>query len=102
LFAYLVPCLAAFFLVYVLMPVAYRLAWRTGLLDIQVGRKGHARLMPLSGGLAIYVGVVVVTSFLRACKNCWRLVGSMKGATLLYLISLLFSVFSLLLFWFIP
>jgi UDP-GlcNAc:undecaprenyl-phosphate GlcNAc-1-phosphate transferase len=63
LFAYLVPCLAAFFLVYVLMPAANRLAWRTNLLDMPVGRKSHARPMPLSGGLAMYIGVAVVTSF---------------------------------------
>jgi len=57
---YLVPCLASFFLVYVLMPVAKRLAWKTRLLDMPMGRKRHLRPMPLSGGLAMYVGTAVV------------------------------------------
>lgn len=57
---YLVPCLAAFFLVYLLMPVAKRLAWKTKLLDIPIGRKGHERPMPLSGGLGMYAGTAII------------------------------------------
>jgi UDP-GlcNAc:undecaprenyl-phosphate GlcNAc-1-phosphate transferase len=52
------------------MPVANRLAWRTNLLDMPVGRKGHARPMPLSGGLAMYVGVAVVTCFFAGMQKC--------------------------------
>jgi UDP-GlcNAc:undecaprenyl-phosphate GlcNAc-1-phosphate transferase len=60
LLLYLVPCLAAFFLVYVLMPAAKWLAWKTRLLDLPIGRKGHDRPMPLSGGLAMFVGTAII------------------------------------------
>jgi UDP-GlcNAc:undecaprenyl-phosphate GlcNAc-1-phosphate transferase len=53
--------LAAFFLVYLLMPLAKRLAWTFWLVDMPVGRKAHDRPMPLSGGIAMFVGIIVIT-----------------------------------------
>ncbi|MFY0546224.1 MraY family glycosyltransferase [Brevibacillus sp. H7] len=66
---YLVPCLAAFFLVNVLMPLAKKLAWKTDLLDIPVGRKGHDRPMPLSGGLAMFAGAAITIVFFAGVQK---------------------------------
>ncbi|WDV96070.1 MraY family glycosyltransferase [Brevibacillus parabrevis] len=61
--------LSTFFLVYLLMPLAYRLAWKTKLLDMPRGRKGHSKPMPLSGGLAMFVGLLLVTSFFAGAQK---------------------------------
>jgi UDP-GlcNAc:undecaprenyl-phosphate GlcNAc-1-phosphate transferase len=58
-----------FFLVWLLMPAARAIAWKTKLLDIPQGRKGHTRPMPLSGGLAMFVGVAVVTIFFAGLQK---------------------------------
>jgi UDP-GlcNAc:undecaprenyl-phosphate GlcNAc-1-phosphate transferase len=55
--------LAAFFLVTLFMPLAKRWAWKIRLVDMPTGRKAHARPMPLSGGIAMYIGVAAVTCF---------------------------------------
>jgi UDP-GlcNAc:undecaprenyl-phosphate GlcNAc-1-phosphate transferase len=67
--AYLVPGLAAFFLVYLLLPAACRLAWKTNLVDMPQGRKAHARPMPLCGGLAMFAGVGLVTIFFAGVQK---------------------------------
>ncbi len=54
---------------YLLMPLAYRLAWKTKLLDMPRGRKGHSKPMPLSGGLAMFVGLLLVTSFFAGAQK---------------------------------
>jgi UDP-GlcNAc:undecaprenyl-phosphate GlcNAc-1-phosphate transferase len=46
--------------VYVLIPCAKRLAWRFRLVDMPIGRKAHTKPMPLSGGIAMYVGIMIV------------------------------------------
>ena len=78
--SYLVPGLSAFFLVLLFMPAARRLAWKTKLLDVPRGRKGHARPMPLSGGLAMFAGVAVVSIFFAGVQ---KLVAVLLGGSLL-------------------
>lgn len=41
--------------------MAKKLAWKFRLIDMPVGRKAHAKPMPLSGGIAIYLGSVLIT-----------------------------------------
>ncbi|GIO07962.1 undecaprenyl-phosphate alpha-N-acetylglucosaminyl 1-phosphate transferase [Brevibacillus reuszeri] len=69
LFTYIVSGLSTFFIVYLLMPVANWMAWKTKLLDIPKGRKGHSRPMPLSGGLAMFVGLLIVTTFFAGAQK---------------------------------
>jgi UDP-GlcNAc:undecaprenyl-phosphate/decaprenyl-phosphate GlcNAc-1-phosphate transferase len=56
---YLVGCLFAFFVVYLLIPVTKRLALQLGVVDRPNARKIHQTPIPLSGGLAIYVGSIL-------------------------------------------
>jgi len=58
---YLVPFLASFFIVYLLIPVAKQWAWKVRLIDMPIGRKAHQKPMPLSGGIAMYIGFVAVS-----------------------------------------
>jgi UDP-GlcNAc:undecaprenyl-phosphate GlcNAc-1-phosphate transferase len=69
LLPYVVSGLSTFFLVYLLMPIAHWLAWKTKLLDVPKGRKGHNRPMPLSGGLAMFVGVLVMIIFFAGVQK---------------------------------
>jgi len=56
---YLVASLFTFFLVYLFIPVTKRLALQFGVVDQPNARKIHKRPIPLSGGLAIYLGTVL-------------------------------------------
>lgn len=56
---YLVVSLFTFLVVYLLIPVTKRLAIRFGMVDRPNGRKIHQRPIPLSGGLAIYIGTMI-------------------------------------------
>jgi len=60
---YLYALAFAFTLVFVLVPIVRSLAIRVGFVDRPTRRKIHAEPVPLSGGVAIFAGVVV-TSFL--------------------------------------
>ncbi|MED1914469.1 MraY family glycosyltransferase [Bacillus thuringiensis] len=51
------------------MPVANWLAWKTKLLDMPKGRKGHSRPIPLSGGLAMFVGLLLVSTFFAGAQK---------------------------------
>ncbi|HJV47415.1 MAG TPA: MraY family glycosyltransferase [Bacillota bacterium] len=55
---YLVVCLFAFFIVYLLIPVTKRWATQFGVVDQPNSRKIHQTPIPLSGGLAIYIGSI--------------------------------------------
>lgn len=55
---YLVVCLFTFFVVYLLTPVTKRWALRWGMVDQPNARKIHRSPIPLSGGIAIYIGTV--------------------------------------------
>ncbi len=65
---YLVPFLSAFFLVYLLIPLAKRVAWKIRLVDMPIGRKAHEKPMPLSGGLAMFSGIALISLLLAGVK----------------------------------
>jgi UDP-GlcNAc:undecaprenyl-phosphate GlcNAc-1-phosphate transferase len=48
----------SFFLVLILVPIARRIALKIGFVDRPTHRKVHSSPIPLSGGLAIYIGVI--------------------------------------------
>ena len=52
---YLLIVVSAFLLAVGVTPVARRLAFRLGVVDLPSARKIHSRPMPLLGGAAIYV-----------------------------------------------
>lgn len=56
---YLVVCLFTFFIVYLLIPVTKRMALQLGVVDRPNARKIHRAPIPLSGGLAIYIGSIL-------------------------------------------
>ncbi len=56
---YLVVCLFTFFIVYLLIPVTKKIAVVLGVVDQPNARKIHRAPVPLSGGLAIYLGSIV-------------------------------------------
>ncbi|MGC5326229.1 MraY family glycosyltransferase [Brevibacillus sp. SYSU BS000544] len=60
MYLYLIGLLSSFFLVYILIPVAKKFAWKVRLLDMPTGRKAHGRPMPLSGGIAMYAGIGLI------------------------------------------
>ncbi len=49
----------AMVVVFALTPVAMRLAWRIGVVDVPGGRRIHERPIPLLGGVAIFLGILV-------------------------------------------
>lgn len=61
LITYLVVFLSAFFLVYLFIPLSVRIAWKLRLLDMPIGRKAHKKPIPLSGGIAMFVGMQIVS-----------------------------------------
>ncbi|RXT04940.1 MraY family glycosyltransferase [Ammoniphilus sp. CFH 90114] len=56
---FLVVGLFAFFVVYLLIPVTKRIAIQLGVVDQPNARKIHRAPIPLSGGLAIYIGAML-------------------------------------------
>ncbi|WP_239616467.1 MraY family glycosyltransferase [Cohnella mopanensis] len=60
---YLYAMAFAFALVIVLVPIVRKIALRIGFVDRPTRRKIHAEPVPLSGGVAIFAGVII-TSFL--------------------------------------
>lgn len=57
--SYAIPLLTAMLLVLMLIPPIRSLALRSGFVDRPGGRKIHGQPIPLLGGAAIYIGVVV-------------------------------------------
>ncbi|MCF6093977.1 undecaprenyl/decaprenyl-phosphate alpha-N-acetylglucosaminyl 1-phosphate transferase [Microaerobacter geothermalis] len=57
--SYLLSFLFSFFIVYLLIPVTRTVALAWGLVDVPNSRKQHQHPIPLSGGLAIYLGLAI-------------------------------------------
>jgi UDP-GlcNAc:undecaprenyl-phosphate GlcNAc-1-phosphate transferase len=68
-------------------PVVRRLAWRLGFLDQPAGRKLQVTPIPLMGGLAIYIGVIL-SILIFGRHYLPELVSILGGATLLSLLGL--------------
>jgi UDP-GlcNAc:undecaprenyl-phosphate/decaprenyl-phosphate GlcNAc-1-phosphate transferase len=69
-------------------PVARRLAWHTGLTDAPSDRKVHAHPMPLLGGAAIYVAVMLALVLFGSRVEVAQLAGILIGATLVSFLGL--------------
>lgn len=83
-----------FFVLWLLQPVAQRL----NLVDIPNGRKDHAHPTPITGGLAIAVGVMV-TAFATLDTLGMPFVAFVIGSTLLIAVGLLDDRFDLRWYW---
>ena len=83
-----------FFVLWLLQPVAHRL----NLVDIPNGRKDHAHPTPITGGLAIAVGVMV-TAFATLDTLGMPFVAFVIGSTLLIAVGLLDDRFDLRWYW---
>jgi len=79
---YLVVCLFAFFVVYLLIPVTKRWAVQFGVVDRPNARKIHQYPIPLSGGLAIYIGTIL-TLFLFFSRTSLHYVLTWGGLMLI-------------------
>lgn len=55
---YLFPLLSSFVFVYLYIPVVTKLAYRFNIIDRPSQRKQHTGAIPLTGGLAIFLGVI--------------------------------------------
>ncbi|MCL6600037.1 MAG: undecaprenyl/decaprenyl-phosphate alpha-N-acetylglucosaminyl 1-phosphate transferase [Alicyclobacillus macrosporangiidus] len=66
---YILSFLTAFVIVYALVPYVRRIALRTGFVDRPNQRKIHKEPVPLLGGLALYVGVVVTSALFGHAGN---------------------------------
>ncbi len=69
-------------------PLARRLAPRLGIIDHPSARKLHVRPVPLMGGVAIYVGVVLALLFVGNPFRSSELAGILIGASILALTGL--------------
>lgn len=55
---YLLPLLSSFAFVYLFMPIVTKWAFRYEIIDRPTKRKQHRSIIPLTGGLAIFLGVM--------------------------------------------
>jgi UDP-GlcNAc:undecaprenyl-phosphate GlcNAc-1-phosphate transferase len=69
-------------------PVARRVAHRTGMTDLPSERKVHTEPMPLLGGIAIYVAVLIALVALGDRFYITQLAGILIGATLMSFVGL--------------
>lgn len=86
---YMFPFAAALVVSVSLTPVVRQLALRLGIVDLPGPRKVHLTPMPLLGGLAIYIGAVLVILLFVEGKARTQAVGIVAGATLLLIVGIL-------------
>ncbi|MBO9362590.1 MAG: undecaprenyl/decaprenyl-phosphate alpha-N-acetylglucosaminyl 1-phosphate transferase [Thermoflexus sp.] len=79
--AWLVIFLGALAIALVMTPVARAVAVRVGMVDRPAPRKLHTRPMPLLGGLALYLAVLMALLLFEGRYNLPQLAGVLVGAT---------------------
>ncbi len=79
--AWLVILLSAMAIVMLATPVARAVAFRIGMVDHPAPRKLHTRPMPLLGGAALYLAVLIALLVLEDRYNLTQLAGILVGAT---------------------
>lgn len=84
---YLYAMVFAFAVVIILVPIVRQLALRTGFVDRPSRRKIHAEPVPLSGGVAIFAGVIITSFLFMADVALFRTL--LIGGLLLVLIGLI-------------
>jgi UDP-GlcNAc:undecaprenyl-phosphate GlcNAc-1-phosphate transferase len=79
--AWLVIFLGALAIALVMTPVARAVAVRVGMVDRPAPRKLHTRPIPLLGGLALYLAVLLALLLFEGRYNLPQLAGILAGAT---------------------
>ena len=79
---YLLIVVSAFVLAVGVTPLAKRLAFRLGIVDVPSARKMHSRPMPLLGGAAIYVAAIAALFLFGDRFYVRQVAGILVGATL--------------------
>ena len=80
--------LGAGFISFIVTPLIRQLAQRVNFVDNPQARKVHVTPMPMLGGLAIYLGLVIALLFGVRTLIYSELVGIMSGATIMVLVGL--------------
>jgi UDP-GlcNAc:undecaprenyl-phosphate GlcNAc-1-phosphate transferase len=81
---YLLYMLGSFLLTLILVPLIKKLAFRVGAVDNPSQRKVHCKPMPRLGGLAIYIGFVVMVLLTQPINH--QIIGLVLGSTIIALI----------------
>jgi len=71
LWALAAAAVVAFILTALCVPVTRRLAARFGMVDLPGGRKTHGRPIPLLGGVAIFLGILMPAMLVLAAGRIW-------------------------------
>lgn len=86
--AYVLIFAAALALTVGMTPIARRVAWRSGLTDQPTSRKVHTEPMPLLGGAAIFIAVIIALAAFGDRQYVAQLAGILIGATLMSFLGL--------------
>lgn len=83
----------AFFISVAGMPIIIRFAHRNGIVDKPNGRKIHIKPVPLMGGLAIFIGIVVPLVIFT--KPDFRLISIVVSAAILAVLGMLDDIYNI-------
>lgn len=92
-YEYLMVLVMSFLLVYAVTPFIQKLALRVGFVDNPSQRKIHKKSIPLMGGIAVFIGFVIIALFdlilLPGRYNDTALKGYLGGAILIVILGLI-------------
>lgn len=89
---FILPILAAL-ITYITMPLVRRLSVRVGAVANPGGRRHHKNVIPLSGGVAIFIGFMIGVLFLNNTSN--EVIGLLIGASIITGVGLIDDIFEL-------
>ncbi|VAX10728.1 Undecaprenyl-phosphate alpha-N-acetylglucosaminyl 1-phosphate transferase [hydrothermal vent metagenome] len=89
----LLPIIAAFVVAYILLDFLQPMAKRIGLVDEPDHRKHHEGTVPLIGGVAMLIGLMVGACFIERLYTEW--LGFLTGAMLLVVVGVLDDLYEL-------
>ena len=85
---FVIPMIMAFVISFLMTPVARKLAYKVGAVDVpKDNRRVHTKPIPRMGGLAIYIGFSI-TMFLFSDIETKKLLGIFLGSTLLVIMGM--------------
>lgn len=89
---FMIPMLVAFVISFLMTPVARKLAYKVGAVDVPTdNRRVHTKPIPRMGGLAIYVAFTIAM-FLFSDIETTKLIGIFLGSTLLVIMGMIDDV----------